>query len=45
MLSYLGMEDPYADNDQTGFLAIQRIDGKVSVPDAFAVYYNKKTGA
>lgn len=39
------LDERYADNDQTGFLAIQRIDGKVSVPDAFAVYYNKKTGA
>ena len=40
-LSVKKLEELYAANDQTGILAVQRIDGKVSQPEAFAVLYSK----
>lgn len=37
------LNETFAANDQVGFLAKQRIDGKPTVAAAFAVYYNKKS--
>lgn len=41
-MTLVRLNETFAANDQTGFRAIERLDGKPTLTEAFAVLYNKK---